>query len=178
MEKKFKKASALKYKNLIIAISILIPVVVAILFRIRLEGVQPLTFLPPIYAAINGYTTIILLIALWAIKNRKIALHEQLMKTAIGLSLAFLVMYVIYHLTSDPTPFGGEGWIKSLYYFILISHILLSIGIIPLVLISFVRALSQQFTLHRKIARITFPIWLYITITGVIIYLMISPYYV
>lgn len=178
MEKKIQKANQLKYKNLIIAVSILIPVVVALLFRIRLEGVQPLTFLPPIYAAINGYTSIILLIALWAIKNRKITLHEQLIKTAIGLSLAFLVMYVIYHLTADPTPFGGEGWVKTVYYFILISHILLSIGIIPLVLISFVRATSQQFTLHRKIARITFPIWLYITVTGVIIYLMISPYYV
>ena len=99
------------------------------------------------------------------------------MKTAIGLSLAFLVMYVIYHLTSDPTPYGGEGWMKTLYYFILISHILLSVAIIPLVLISYVRAISQQFTAHRKIARITFPIWLYIAITGVLIYLMISPYY-
>ncbi len=171
------KNNDLKYKKWIIAVSVLIPLVVAILFRIRLEGVQPLTFLPPIYAAINGYTTIILLIALWAIKNRKITLHEQLMKTAIGLSLAFLVMYVAYHLTSEPTPFGGEGWVKTVYYFILISHILLSISIIPLVLISYVRATSQQFTSHRKIARITFPIWLYITITGVVIYLMISPYY-
>lgn len=174
---KRKSSTALRYKKAIIAISILIPVVVAVLFRIRLEGVQPLTFLPPIYAAINGYTALILLIALWAIKQRKITLHEQLMKTAIGLSLAFLVMYVIYHLTSDPTPYGGEGWMKTLYYFILISHILLSVAIIPLVLISYVRAISQQFTAHRKIARITFPIWLYITITGVIIYLMISPYY-
>jgi putative membrane protein len=86
-------------------------------------------------------------------------------------------MYVAYHLTSDPTPFGGEGWVKNVYYFILISHILLSITIIPLVLISYVRAFTQQFTLHRKIARITFPIWLYVTITGVIVYLMISPYY-
>ena len=177
MEKKHTKTNQLRYKNLIIAVSIVIPVVVALLFRVRLEGVQPFTFLPPIYAGINGYTAIILLIALWAIKNRKITLHEQLMKTAIGLSLTFLVMYVAYHLTSDPTPFGGEGWIRTVYYFILISHILLSVAIIPLVLVSYVRAISQQFTSHRKIARITFPIWLYITITGVIIYLMISPDY-
>ena len=177
MEKQKIKTNQLQYKNLIIVVSILIPVVVALLFRIRLEGVQPFTFLPPIYAAINGYTAVILLIALWAIKNRKITLHEQLMKTAIGLSLSFLVMYVAYHLTSDPTPYGGEGWIRIVYYFILISHILLSVAIIPLVLISYVRAISHQFTSHRKIARITFPIWLYITITGVIIYLMISPYY-
>lgn len=177
MENKITNPQALKYKNLIIAASVLIPVVVAILFRIRLTNVQSLSFLPPIYAAINGYTFLVLLIALWAIKKRKITLHEQLMKTAIGLSLAFLVMYVAYHLTSDPTPFGGEGTIKYVYYFILISHILLSIGIIPLVLISYVRAISKQFSNHRKIARVTFPIWLYITLTGVIIYLMISPYY-
>lgn len=170
--------STLKYKNWIILVSIAIPVVVAFLFRIRLENVQSLSFLPPIYAAVNGYTAIILIVALWAIKNRKINLHEQLMKTAIGLSLAFLVMYVAYHLTSDPTPFGGEGVIKTVYYTILISHILLSIIIIPLVLVTFVRGISQQFTEHRKIARITFPIWLYVTVTGVIVYYMISPYYV
>ncbi len=170
--------STLKYKNWIIVVSIAIPVVVAFLFRIRLENVQSLSFLPPIYAAVNGYTAIILIVALWAIKNRKINLHEQLMKTAIGLSLAFLVMYVAYHLTSDPTPFGGEGVIKTVYYTILISHILLSIIIIPLVLVTFVRGISQQFTEHRKIARITFPIWLYVTVTGVIVYYMISPYYV
>ena len=170
--------STLKYKNWIILVSIAIPVVVAFLFRIRLENVKSLSFLPPIYAAVNGYTAIILLVALWAIKNRKINLHEQMMKTAIGLSLAFLIMYVAYHITSDPTPFGGEGVIKTVYYIILISHIMLSVAIIPLVLISFVRGISQQFTQHRKIARITFPIWLYVTITGVIVYYMISPYYV
>jgi putative membrane protein len=170
--------STLKYKNWIILVSIAIPIVVAFLFRIRLENVKSLSFLPPIYAAVNGYTAIILLVALWAIKNRKINLHEQMMKTAIGLSLAFLIMYVAYHITSDPTPFGGEGAIKTVYYIILISHIVLSVAIIPLVLISFVRGISQQFTLHRKIARITFPIWLYVTITGVIVYYMISPYYV
>ena len=169
--------STLKYKNWIILVSIAIPVVVAILFRIRLENVKSLSFLPPIYAAINGYTAVILLAALWAIKNRKINLHEQLMKTAIGLSLAFLVMYIAYHLTSDPTPFGGEGYIKAVYYFILISHILLSIALIPLVLISFVRGINEQFRLHRKISRYTFPIWLYVTVTGVIVYFMISPYY-
>lgn len=170
--------STLKYKNWIILVSIAIPIVVAFLFRIRLENVKSLSFLPPIYAAVNGYTAIILLVALWAIKNRKINLHEQMMKTAIGLSLAFLIMYVAYHITSDPTPFGGEGVIKTVYYIILISHIMLSVAIIPLVLISFVRGISQQFTQHRKIARITFPIWLYVTITGVIVYYMISPYYV
>ena len=100
------------------------------------------------------------------------------MKISIGLSLIFLVLYVAYHMTSDPTPYGGEGAIRFIYYFILITHIMLSIGIIPLVLISYVRAISNLFVEHKKIARYTFPIWMYIAVTGVIVYLMISPYYV
>tara|TARA_B110000263_G_C15309088_1_gene512033 strand:- start:2402 stop:2926 length:525 start_codon:yes stop_codon:yes gene_type:complete len=167
----------LKYKNLIILVSILIPIAIAILFRIRLNNLQELSFLPPIYATINGYTFFILLLALWAIKNKKINLHKQLMKVAIGLSLLFLLMYVAYHLTSDPTLYAGEGIMKTIYYFILITHIVFSVAIIPMVLISYVRAISNQFENHKKIARITLPIWLYITSTGVIIYLMISPYY-
>ena len=99
------------------------------------------------------------------------------MKIAIGLSLTFLLMYIAYHLTSDPTEFKGEGWIKTLYFIILISHIILSIALIPLVLVTFVRGISRQFSLHKKIAHFTFPIWLYVTITGVIVYYMISPYY-
>ena len=166
-----------KYKTWILIVSILIPVVVALLFMVRIPDVAPLTFLPPIYAAINGITAIILMIAYWAIKQKNISLHEQLMKTSIGLSLIFLVMYVAYHMTSDPTPYGGEGVIRYVYYFILISHIFLSIGIIPMVLITYVRAISNLFFEHKKIARYTFPIWMYIAVTGVIVYLMISPYY-
>ncbi|MBA2745904.1 MAG: DUF420 domain-containing protein, partial [Flavisolibacter sp.] len=86
-------------------------------------------------------------------------------------------MYIAYHLTAESTKFGGEGPIKYVYYFILLTHILLSVVIIPLVLITYVRALSQSFDRHRKIARITFPLWLYVAITGVVVYLMISPYY-
>jgi len=100
-----------------------------------------------------------------------------LMKIAIALSLVFLVMYVAYHMTSDSTPYGGEGVLRYVYFFILITHIVLSIGVIPMVLITYVRALSKQFESHKKIARYTFPIWLYIAVTGVIVYLMISPYY-
>ena len=166
-----------KYKTWILIVSILIPVVVALLFMVRIPDVAPLTFLPPIYATINGITAIILMIAYWAIKQKNISLHEQLMKTSIGLSLIFLVMYVAYHMTSDPTPYGGEGVIRYVYYFILISHIFLSIGIIPMVLITYVRAISNLFFEHKKIARYTFPIWMYIAVTGVIVYLMISPYY-
>ena len=169
---------SVKYKKWIILVSVAIPVAVAILFGIRIPNVEPLSFLPPIYASINALTAVILIWAYIAIKQKKIIIHERLMSISIALSVVFLLMYVAYHMTSDPTPFGGKGIIKGVYFFILISHILLSIGIIPMVLVTYVRAISKLFEDHKKIARITFPIWLYIAITGVIVYLMISPYYV
>lgn len=171
-----------KFSKFIIAVSILIPLVVAILFGVKLKDlgiqVEPLSFLPPIYATTNGVTAVVLVWAVLAIKNGKRKLHERLMTFAIALSVAFLVMYVAYHMTSESTKFGGEGIIRYVYFFILITHILLSVAIIPLVLISYVRALSGSFDRHRKIAKITFPLWLYVAVTGVIVYLMISPYYV
>ena len=170
-----------KYSKLIIAVSIIIPLVVALLFSVKLKDfgfdVEPLSFLPPIYATINGLTAIVLVLGVIAIKNGNQLLHQRLMTTAIAFSLLFLVMYVAYHMTSDSTKFGGEGTIRYVYFFLLITHILLSIAIIPMVLITYVRALSQRFEQHRKLARITFPIWLYVAITGVVVYLMISPYY-
>lgn len=169
------------YNRWIVILSIVIPIVVALLFSVNLQklgyDVEPLSFLPPIYATINGFTAILLIAALWAVKNGKLKLHENLMKVAIGCSVLFLLMYVAYHMTSLETKYGGEGTLKYIYFFILITHIVLSIAVIPLVLISFVRALSKRFDKHRKIARITFPIWLYVAITGVVVYLMISPYY-
>lgn len=171
-----------KYSKFIILVSILIPVVVAILFSVKLKDfgyeVEPLSFLPPIYATINGITALVLVTGVLAIKNGKRNLHERLMTTAIVLSVAFLVMYVAYHMTSESTKFGGEGIIRPIYFFILITHILLSIATIPLVLITYVRALSNKFDKHKKIAKITFPIWLYVAVTGVVVYLMIAPYYV
>ena len=100
------------------------------------------------------------------------------MTTAIWCSVVFLVMYVAYHMTSDSTKFGGEGAIKYVYYFILLTHIVLSIAVIPFVLITYVRAITNNFEKHKKIARITFPLWLYVAVTGVVVYIMISPYYV
>ena len=171
-----------KYNRWIVILSIAIPLVVAILFGVNLRqlgfDVKPLTFLPPIYATLNGFTALLLLIAFWAIKNKKIVLHENLMTTAIGCSVAFLVMYVAYHMTSDSTKFGGDGAIKYIYYFILFTHILLSIVIIPFVLITYVRAITNDFEKHKKIAKFTFPLWLYVAVTGVLVYIMISPYYV
>ena len=158
-------------------VSVAIPVVVAILFGVRVDYDLPI-FLPPIYATINAITALLLVLALVAIKAKKIQIHQRLMQSCIVLSLVFLVMYIAYHMTTDPTPFGGEGYIKTLYFFILISHIILSIALIPLVLISYVRAFQKEFPAHKKISKITFPIWLYVASTGVIVYLMISPYYI
>ena len=165
-----------KYKKLIIVLSIAIPLAVALLFGVKIEGYD-FSFLPPIYAGINGATALLLLAALWAIRTKRIQLHEVLMKLCLGLSATFLLMYVLYHMTSDSTPYGGVGTIRYIYYFVLITHILLSVVVIPFVLFTFARALSKNFERHKKLARITFPIWLYVAITGVIVYLMISPYY-
>jgi putative membrane protein len=164
------------YKNQIIALSIFIPLAVAVLFVVKIPGYD-LSFLPAIYAGINGVTAVLLVFGLIAARNRNFGLHEMVMKTCIGLSALFLILYILYHMTSDPTHYGGTvGW-KYVYFFILITHIILSVAVIPLVLFTFVRALSGNFQRHRALAKWTFPIWLYVAVTGVVVYLMISPYY-
>ncbi|MFM9825702.1 DUF420 domain-containing protein [Flavobacterium sp.] len=171
-----------KYNKWILILSILIPVAVAVLFKVKLKDLgfdaSPLPILPPIYATINGITAVLLISAVLAIKNGKRQLHENLMKCAIACSLVFLVLYIAYHMTTDSTIYGGTGVLKYVYYFVLLTHILLSVATIPLVLITYVRALAARFDKHKKIAKITFPIWLYVAVTGVVVYLMISPYYV
>ncbi|WP_428224343.1 DUF420 domain-containing protein [Flavobacterium sp.] len=171
-----------KYRIWIIILSIAIPLVVALLFRVKLKNfgidVKPLSFLPPIYATINGITAALLVWAVMAVKKGNRLLHERLMKLAIACSVAFLGMYVAYHMTAEATSYGGTGLMKVIYLFILITHIILSIAIIPLVLITYVKALAERFDKHKKIAKITFPLWLYVAVTGVIVYLMISQYYV
>ena len=163
-----------RFNTLITIVSIAIPVVVAILFGIKIPGVAPLSILPPVYATINGLTAVVLVLAVLAIKNGQRQRHQYLMTTAIVFSLLFLVMYVAYHMTSDSTPYGGEGVMRTLYFFIPITHI----AIIPLVLKTYAKAYLKQFEAHKKLARITFPIWLYVAVTGVVVYLMIAPYYV
>lgn len=170
-----------KYKGIIWALSIIIPLAVAALFGINLPkmgyDVKPLGFLPPIYATINGLTAVTLVIAVSAIKRGNIKLHENLIKLCMVFSSLFLVMYVAYHMTSESTKFGGEGTIRYIYYFILVTHIVLSVVIIPFVLFTFVRGIAGAYERHKKLARITYPMWLYVAVTGVIVYLMISPYY-
>jgi|SRR5690606_16780938 len=181
IRKQTANSKAQSYNKWIIVLSIAIPAVVAILFGVNLRDmgydVAPLTFLPPIYATINGVTAILLVAAVIAIKNGNRRLHETLVKICIGCSAAFLLMYVAYHMTAESTPYGGEGAIRYVYFFILITHILLSIVVIPFVLLTFVRGLTGDFVRHRKLAKYTFPLWLYVAVSGVVVYLMISPYY-
>lgn len=162
-------------KILIYTASIAIPLVVAVLFGApKVEGVD-LSFLPPIYAGINGLTAVILVAALLVIKKGNMQLHRSLIRTALMLSLLFLASYVAYHLTSDSTEYGGSlGW---LYFPILISHIVLSIAVVPLVLFTYLFAWQGDYERHKKWTKITWPLWFYVAITGVVVYLMISPYY-
>jgi putative membrane protein len=169
--------STKKYNTWIIILSIAIPLLVAGLFSVKMDIELPI-FLPPIYATINAVTAVLLIVAFWAIKSKKIELHKKLMKTAIVFSMLFLLLYVLYHMTSNSTKFGGEGILRTVYFILLISHILLSILVIPFVLITYVRAITNNIDLHKKIAKFTFPIWLYVAISGVLVYLFISPYYI
>jgi putative membrane protein len=169
-----------KFLPLIITAAVAIPVVVAILaFMPKIDFPEGFDVykLPALNAVINGSTFLILIFALSAIKKGNVALHKRLMTTAIVLSLVFLISYVLFHAATEQTKYGGEGAMRTVYFIILITHILLAIAIVPLVLISYVRAISEKFDRHKKIARITLPIWLYVTFTGVVVYLMIAPYY-
>jgi len=172
-----------KMKRAIYAISIAIPLLVAILLSIppinglSEESVTMLRKLPAFYSSINAITAVVLVVALIAIKKKKTALHQKLMTTALVLSVVFLLCYVVYHASVPSTTFGGEGSLKVLYLIILLSHIVLSVIVVPLVLVTFILARNQLYVRHKKLARITFPLWLYVAITGVVVYLMISPYY-
>lgn len=165
------------YTPWIILASIAVPLLISLLFYMdKIEGYD-FTFLPITYAITNGLTALFLIFAVVAIKNKNMILHKRLMTACIAFSVYFLCAYVVYHATAEQVKFGGEGLVKTIYLIILASHILLSVVIIPMVLITYTRALRQRFDKHKKIARVTFPIWLYVAITGVVIYLMISPYY-
>ncbi len=179
-------------RKLIIALSIIIPVVVAVLFKVKIADTD-LSFLPHIYAGINAVTAVLLVVALVAIKKKKIKAHETVIKICMVLSVLFLVCYVAYHMTSDPTLYGdvnGNGELdlyekmtlstasKFTYYFILITHIILSVAVIPMVLFSYLYAWEGKFDKHRKWTKITWPLWFYVAASGVVVYLMISPYYI
>ncbi|PSR56819.1 DUF420 domain-containing protein [Adhaeribacter arboris] len=169
-----------KYLVLIAILSVAVPLLVALLLFIPQTGKLgdvDVTFLPKLHALLNSLTAIALLTGYFFVKNKNIRGHRFTMVTAFTLSAFFLISYVTYHYQAAPTRYGGEGTLKMIYYVILLTHIVLAAVIVPLVLLSVYFAVSNQINRHRKIARWTFPIWLYVAITGVVVYFMIAPYY-
>jgi putative membrane protein len=134
--------------------------------------------LPHFIGIINSTTAITLVIGLIAIKKKNIAGHRKAMGAAVLQGAVFLILYILYHVANESTKFGGEGLIKGIYFFFLASHITLSIGVVRLVLMALYHALTGDIEAHKKTVKWAYPIWLYVSVTGVIVYLMISPYYV
>jgi putative membrane protein len=133
--------------------------------------------LPKFNAIINGTCSVLLLLSLYFIKKQDIESHKKTNILTFILSSLFLVSYIIFHATGIKTTYGGTGFIRTVYYFILITHIILAAVVLPLVLFSFQKGLNMEIVAHKKLVRWTYPIWLYVTVTGVIVYLMIAPYY-
>ncbi|AKQ47655.1 membrane protein [Rufibacter radiotolerans] len=165
---------------LIAILSIVVPLLVSFLLFMPQTGKLgdlDVSFLPKLHAVLNSLTAISLIIGYYQIKRQNWRYHRFAMVTAFVLSTFFLISYVTYHYQAAPTTYGGEGALKMVYYFILITHIILAAVIVPLVLLSVYFAVSEQFVRHKRVSRWTFPLWLYVAITGVLVYLMISPYY-
>lgn len=164
----------------IVIISVIVPVFVAWLLFMPNKfdlGYDWIYFLPHLNAVINSAATVALILGLLFIKNNKITFHKMSMSVAFGLGAIFMISYVIYHSSAESTSFGGEGVIKSLYYFVLITHIILAAVALFPILLAYYYGYTGKFAQHRKIVRFAYPIWLYVTVSGVVVYLMISPYY-
>ena len=178
---KMKKQDSL-FVPLIISLSVIIPIAVALLmlfpdvFHIESESID-FSSLPFFHAILNGSTAVLLFTGFILIKNKKANFHKAAMLSAFALSAVFLVSYVISKLTNNPVPFGGEGMIRYVYFFILISHILLSVLVLPLAMFSIYRGITGEFEKHKSIVKYTFPIWMYVAITGVLVYIFMAPYY-
>jgi putative membrane protein len=160
-------------------ISVAVPLVVALLLGIRTKiALGDWThYLPHAIGGINTLTSILLVAGWFAQRRKNIALHRAAMTSAVALGGLFLICYVTYHLSNESTRFGGQGLVRVFYYAVLLSHIGFSLIVLPLVLRAFLFAVTNQISKHRGIARYAYPIWLYVSVTGVIAYLMISPYY-
>ena len=167
---------------LIISLSIIIPIVVALLMlfpdvlHIQSESID-FSSLPFFHAILNASTAVLLFTGFILIKNKKTNLHKISMLSAFVLSSVFLLSYVTSKLTNSPVPFGGEGVIRYIYFFILISHIILSVLVLPLALFSIYRGMTGEIEKHKAIVKYTFPVWIYVAITGVLVYILMSPYY-
>ncbi|RYC67777.1 MULTISPECIES: DUF420 domain-containing protein [Spirosoma] len=168
-----------KANRIINVLSIAIPVAVAVLLGVRqkVDLGSWTTYLPHINAVINSATSLLLIMGLYFIRQKNVAAHRRTMLTAFTLGSLFLVSYVLYHLTNESTPFGGQGWIRPVYYFLLVSHIVLSVVVVWFVLRAVYFAVTNQISKHKQTVKWAYPIWLYVSTTGVIVYLLIKPYY-
>lgn len=168
-----------KNEKLVNVLSIAIPLAVAVLIGVRTKidlGAWT-KILPHVIGVLNTTTSVTLIIGYIFIKNSNIKWHQKMMSLSFIQGSLFLVLYILYHISNTSTPFKGEGFLRPIYYFLLLSHIILSIGVVWFVLRAMYYALSNQIDKHKKIVKWTFPMWLYVSVTGVIVYLMISPYY-
>jgi putative membrane protein len=158
-------------------LSVCVLLVVVLMRRIHLETSFDFGFLPPLYSSLNVFSAILLIIAYWHIKNKRIVQHQKIMTSAMLTSFIFLLCYVLYHITTPETMYCKEGVIRYVYFFLLISHVILAAISFPFVLFTFVRGYTRQDEAHKKMARWIFPIWLYVCITGPLCYLMLYPCY-
>jgi putative membrane protein len=158
-------------------VSAVVLLLVGLMRRVKIDLGIDFSFLPPFHASLNAICAVILMVALWHIKNGRREQHRRAIYAAMVCSALFLISYVLYHFTTPETRFGGEGFIKTVYFFLLITHVVLAAVILPFVLFTFTRAYTGQYERHKKMARWVFPLWLYVAITGPICYLMLKPYY-
>lgn len=168
-----------KVLNLILALSVVVFGVVVVLYNLPKAETMPgfVQYLPTFNAMLNGTCFVLLLFSFGAIKNKNVALHKKLNLTAFALSALFLVSYILFHAFGVETRYPADSPLRPVYLFILVTHIITAAVVLPLVLLSFYHGLRGNVPSHRKVVRFSFPIWLYVTLTGVIVYLMISPYY-
>jgi len=164
----------------VILLSVVIPLGIVWLFFVPRPNIElgfNIRVLPLVEALLNFATFILLLCSFYFIKHHNRRAHKICNLTAVGLSVLFLLVYVTFHYLSPQAHYGGTGAVRYVYFFLLITHIVLSAVIVPLVLITLIRALRGNFPRHKKIARITWPLWLYVTFSGVLVYVMMAPYY-
>jgi putative membrane protein len=158
-------------------VSAVVLLLVGLMRRYKFETGIDFSFLPPIHASLNALCAVILVFALYFIKNKQVENHRRAIYAAMACSGLFLLSYVVYHFTTPETSYKGEGVMRTVYFFFLITHVILAAVILPFILLTFTRAYTNQFERHKKMARWVFPLWLYVAVTGPICYLMLRPYY-
>lgn len=158
-------------------VSAVVLLLVGAMRRYKIDLGIDFSFLPPIHASLNALAAVILVFALYFIKNKQVENHRRAIYAAMACSALFLISYVLYHFTTPETRYGGQGVMRTVYFFLLITHVVLAAVILPFILLTFTRAYTNQFERHKKMARWVFPLWLYVAVTGPLCYLMLRPYY-